>query len=102
LELPSTDDRILTEDLFTAFRHFMGGRIHGLQLTPQRFGRLLASQPLSAFNATMKPHKGGKGVRCWTGIKLQSDCKWEEGSPETGRYIVRDGEEENDHISRDF
>ena len=59
-----------TAMLFQAYRGYVGERMSST-LTPQRFGRLVYSQPLDRFKH-IKTKKGGKGIRQWLGLRLNN------------------------------
>ncbi len=59
-----------TSKLFNAYKLFANDR-HSSSITPQRFGRLLQSQPLNRF-AGISNKKGTGGVRQWVGLQLKN------------------------------
>lgn len=68
------DDVVETTKLLEAYRHFTLDKTFGI-LTPQKFGRLIASQPLTRFSH-IKPKKGIAGVRCWSGLRLAPEWRF--------------------------
>ncbi len=61
-------ESILNRVMFTAYKAFLGDH-RQFQLTPDRFGRMLLSQPLNKF-AKIKKVRVHEG-RGWTGLKLK-------------------------------
>jgi P4 family phage/plasmid primase-like protien len=86
---------VSSEDLFTAYRHFMGKGHGGFTLTPQRFGRMLSSQPLTRFEhiVTARIHEG---VRAWKGLLLKPDYEWDRDNDERGAIIKAVGGDDGD------
>lgn len=86
------DDTVETKDIFEAYVHFVGDKT-GMLLTPQRFGRMLASQPLMRFQR-IKPVRKTTS-RKWSGLRLQEGYSWENTGVKS--YIIKnsktDGED---------
>jgi len=91
----TTHERLETRRLFEAYNTWMGMR-HGFQLTPQRFGQMLAAQPLSSFSHIETSRS--KGARYWTGLRLQEDYEWHES--EDGRWSIKELEVDNNNTIR--
>jgi putative DNA primase/helicase len=74
--VPTEDTaRIESRFLYESYRAFTGDRIFNT-LTPQRFGRMLQTQPLIRFS---KIQSGmSHGVRYWTGLRLKDNYKFSE------------------------
>lgn len=70
----SADDYIETQSLLSAYKNFTYDKSFMI-LTPQKFGRLLASQPLTRFSQIEPKLIFGSG-RCWTGLVLKSEYKF--------------------------
>jgi P4 family phage/plasmid primase-like protien len=64
-----------TNDLFKAYQQFAEGNSFTRMITPQKFGRLLATQPLDRF-AKIAPGRPNR-TRSWTGLKLKSEYKFD-------------------------
>jgi P4 family phage/plasmid primase-like protien len=76
---PTNDDLIIeTTVLFRAYQHFSEGNSFTKSITPQKFGRLLATQPLDRF-AKIVPDRT-KHVRGWKGLKLKSDYRFDDST----------------------
>jgi putative DNA primase/helicase len=72
-----TEDFVETRYLYDSYRHFTEGNSWSRGITPQRFGRLLATQPLTRF-AKIQPVQMFQKGRGWTGLKLKEDYKFNE------------------------
>lgn len=68
------DDFIETQVLFDSYQHFAEGNSFTKSITPQKFGRLLSTQPLNRF-AKIAP-KRTMTSRGWTGLKLKTEYKF--------------------------
>lgn len=76
---PASDEHYVeTTTLFAAYRHFAEGNSFTKMITPQKFGRLLATQPLDRF-ARITPTRPNR-VRCWSGLKLKSEYKFDDNT----------------------
>jgi P4 family phage/plasmid primase-like protien len=73
-EVGNEEDFVETSNLYESYRHFAEGNSWTRSITPQKFGRLLASQPLTRF-AKIRP-KRTKQVRGWVGLKLKGQYKF--------------------------
>jgi len=73
-EVGTPDDFVETKNLYESYRHFAEGNSWTRSITPQKFGRLLASQPLTRF-AKIQP-KRTMHTRGWTGLQLKSEYKF--------------------------
>lgn len=73
-DVGTPDDFIETKDLYEGYRHFAEGNSWTRSITPQKFGRLLASQPLTRF-AKIAP-KRTMTERGWIGLKLKLGYKF--------------------------
>lgn len=78
-------ERIPSQKVFEAYDSWIGRS--GFQLTPQRFGQMIANQPLNRFQH-IRPCKGAHGVRMWNGLKLHHDYEWVEDE-RTGKWKIR-------------
>lgn len=67
----SENDWIETKILFNSYKRFTEGNSFTRSLTPQRFGQMLASQPLVAFSQIESFRD--KHTRCWKGLKLRPE-----------------------------
>lgn len=76
-EVGNENDFVETKDLYESYRHFAEGNSWTRSITPQKFGRLLASQPLTRF-AKIAPQRTMYS-RGWTGLKLKKEYKFSEG-----------------------
>lgn len=74
--IPDQTSKITTKELFTSYKIFVKDDKYALSLTPQRFGRLLASQPLTRFSQ-IKAVKGASGMRTWQGLRLRDEYMFE-------------------------
>lgn len=72
------DSYVETTDLYNAYQHFAEGNTFVRTITPQKFGRLLAAQPLNRFNSIAP--KRTKTNRGWVGLKLQVGYKFQDES----------------------
>jgi hypothetical protein len=71
---PASDDvTVDTKVLYDAYEEFIGGT-KGMVMTPQRFGRMLYSQPLVRFSK-IKSIRNTKS-RMWSGLKLSDNFEW--------------------------
>jgi putative DNA primase/helicase len=72
-----TEDAIRIESrlLYESYRAFTGDRIFNT-LTPQRFGRMVSTQPLIRFSKIQAVQS--HGVRYWTGLRLKDNYKFSE------------------------
>ena len=71
--VPDTSDKECKYEsrmIFDAYKKYVGDRMSG-SLTPQRFGRLIANQPLDKFKHIEGYTSHGK--RYWTGLRLSDD-----------------------------
>jgi putative DNA primase/helicase len=76
---PASEDYFIeTNDLYSAYQHFAEGSTFTRVITPQKFGRLLAAQPLHRFDCIVA--KRTKTSRGWTGLRLQTGYKFEDES----------------------
>jgi P4 family phage/plasmid primase-like protien len=76
---PASEEYFIeTTVLFDAYRHFAEGNSFTKMITPQKFGRLLATQPLDRF-AKIAPGRPNR-TRSWTGLKLKSEYKFDDHS----------------------
>jgi phage/plasmid-associated DNA primase len=62
---------VSNNDLFNSYQQFAEGNSFTKSITPQKFGRLLATQPLNAFSKIFSDKKNG--VRGWFGLKLKEE-----------------------------
>jgi len=62
---------VSNNDLFNSYQQFAEGNSFTKSITPQKFGRLLATQPLNAFSKIFSDKKNG--VRGWFGLKLKDE-----------------------------
>lgn len=69
------DEPIPTVDMFSAYMSLLGAP-RGVMYTPQRFGRLLATQPLDAFRCMETSRTNS--IRQWTGIRLKDGYEFVE------------------------
>jgi P4 family phage/plasmid primase-like protien len=80
---PASEDHFIeTTELYNSYQHFAEGNTFVRTITPQKFGRLLAAQPLNRFDCIAP--KRTKTSRGWTGLKLQSGYKFQD---ETNKII---------------
>jgi len=78
---PAGDDELIdTKVLFDAYEEFIGGT-KGMVMTPQRFGKMLASQPLVRFSR-IRPTRTSK-TRKWCGLRLADGFEWEDTGTKT-------------------
>jgi len=72
---PSLDpaDAVTTTVMLNTYKEFTGDRSYMI-LTPQRFGRMVRTQPLAKFNNIEAKQVFGKG-RCWTGLRVREGYK---------------------------
>lgn len=77
-EVGSEEDFVETKNLFESYRHFAEGNNWTRSITPQKFGRLLASQPLTRFAKIQS--KRTKHSRGWTGLKLKDEYKFNDST----------------------
>lgn len=75
-DVGTENDFIETKNIYESYRHFAEGNSWTRSITPQKFGRLLASQPLTRF-AKIAP-KRTMDSRGWTGLKLKKEYKFSE------------------------
>lgn len=68
-EVGTEDDFIETEVLLASYRHFAEGNSWTRTITPQKFGRMLATQPLTRF-AKIAPKRTNQS-RGWSRIKIK-------------------------------
>lgn len=68
-EVGTEDDFIETEVLLASYRHFAEGNSWTRTITPQKFGRMLATQPLTRF-AKIAPKRTNQS-RGWTRIRVK-------------------------------
>lgn len=69
---------IETSNLFKSYQQFAEGNSFTRSITPQKFGRLLSSQPLTAF-AKIKSTRT-KESRGWTGLRLKGEYTFNSNS----------------------
>ena len=77
-EVGNEEDFVETKNLFESYRHFAEGNSWTRSITPQKFGRLLASQPLTRFAKIQS--KRTKHSRGWTGLKLKNEYKFNDST----------------------
>ena len=75
-DVGAVDDFVETKHLYESYQHFAEGNSWTRSITPQKFGRLLASQPLTRF-AKIRPDRHNR-VRGWFGLKLKREYKFNE------------------------
>lgn len=70
--IPGTDDDFIeNEVLLASYRHFTDGNSWAKTITPQKFGRLLSTQPLNRFARIKSVQKNvGRG---WSGLKVADE-----------------------------
>lgn len=73
-EPASSEDFIETQVLYDAYQHFAEGNSFTRSITPQKFGRLLSTQPLNRFSKVAT--KRTQFARGWTGLKLKNEYKF--------------------------
>lgn len=75
-DVGTSDDFVETKNIFEAYRHFAEGNSWTRSITPQKFGRLLASQPLTRFAKIQS--RRTMSSRGWIGLKLKGEYKFNE------------------------
>jgi P4 family phage/plasmid primase-like protien len=70
-EVGGEEDFVETTVLYKSYKQFVDGNNFMRSITPQKFGKLLSSQPLSRFSHIEA--KRTKSARRWVGIKLKQD-----------------------------
>lgn len=72
------EDTVTSKQLIDAYKVFTNDRTFMI-LTPQKFGRLLASQPLTRFSKIHRSieRSGGDVYRVWCGLKLKDGFHFE-------------------------
>jgi putative DNA primase/helicase len=85
-----TEDAIRIESrlLYESYRAFTGDRIFNT-LTPQRFGRMIATQPLIRFSK-IQPVTS-HGVRYWTGLRLKDNYRFSENDGFLAKIVDNSG-----------
>ncbi len=70
-EVGSDEDFVETTVLYKSYKHFVDGNNFMRSITPQKFGKLLSTQPLSRFSHIEA--RRTKSARGWVGIKLKQE-----------------------------
>lgn len=78
-DVGTEDDFVETKQLYESYRHFAEGNSWTRSITPQKFGRLLASQPLTRFSKIQPKLVFGRG-RGWSGLKLKREYNFDENT----------------------
>lgn len=66
------EDFIETDVLLASYRHFTEGNSWTRTITPRKFGKMLATQPLTKFRNIKTRQKYGHG-RGWVGLKVSDE-----------------------------
>ncbi len=70
------EDEVSTKVMFNTYVHWLGKNANRMVLTPQRFGQMLNTQPLTKFDIGIRKGIGGRRLR--TGLKVRSCYKLDE------------------------
>lgn len=73
----TTDDVIPSKVLFNTYQRYTDGNSFTRSISPQKFGQLMASQPLTRFAKIERKSMrvNGETQRCWVGLKPKSCYK---------------------------